>query len=89
MQGKLRKSEIGGAVGEPGGCGDCRQPGNDHGAKGNYTLFHFSGEQLEMENLTLGNYCCVDLDYALDPAQSVKKEDRSHYAGTAGGYECR
>ena len=26
-----------------------------------------------MENLTLGNYCCVDLDYALDPAQSVKK----------------
>ena len=47
--------------------------GNDHGAKGNYTLFHFSGEQLEMENLTLGNYCCVDLDYALDPAQSVKK----------------
>ena len=47
--------------------------GNDHGAKGNYTLFHFSGEQLEMENLTLGNYCCVDLDYALDSAQSVKK----------------
>lgn len=51
--------------------------GNDHGAKGNYTLFHFSGEQLEMENLTLGNYCCVDLDYALDPAQSVKKRNRS------------
>ena len=47
--------------------------GNDHGAKGNYTLFHFSGEQLEMENLTLGNYCCVDLEYALDPALSVKK----------------
>ena len=47
--------------------------GNDHGAKGNYTLFHFSGGQLEMENLTLGNYCCVDLEYALDPALSVKK----------------
>lgn len=47
--------------------------GNDHGAKGNYTLFHFSGERLEMENLTLGNYCCVDLDYARDPALSVKK----------------
>lgn len=47
--------------------------GNDHGAKGNYTLFHFSGEQLEMENLTLGNYCCVDLEYASDPALSVKK----------------
>ena len=47
--------------------------GNDHGAKGNYTLFHFSGENLEMENLTLGNYCCVDLDYAPDPALSVKK----------------
>lgn len=47
--------------------------GNDHGAKGNYTLFHFSGERLEMENLTLGNYCCVDLKYALDPALSVKK----------------
>lgn len=47
--------------------------GNDHGAKGNYTLFHFSGEQLEMENLTLGNYCCVDLEYVPDPALSVKK----------------
>ena len=29
--------------------------GNDHGAKGNYTLFHFSGEQLEMENLAIRN----------------------------------
>ena len=47
--------------------------GNDHGAKGNYTLFHFSGEKLEMENLTLGNYCCVDLEYGRDPALSVKK----------------
>ena len=47
--------------------------GNDHGAKGNYTLLHFSGERLEMENLTLGNYCCVDLDYTRDPALSVKK----------------
>lgn len=47
--------------------------GNDHGAKGNYTLFHFSGENLDMENLTLGNYCCVDLEYARDPALSVKK----------------
>ena len=47
--------------------------GNDHGAKGNYTMFHFSGGQLAMENLTLGNYCCVDLDYAPDSTMSVKK----------------
>lgn len=44
MQGKLRKSEIGGAVGEPGGCGDCRQPGERPWSEGElYSVPFFRG----------------------------------------------
>lgn len=47
--------------------------GQSNGANGNYTMFHFSGEELTMENLTLGNYCNVDLDYPWQPSLSRKK----------------
>ena len=47
--------------------------GQSNGANGNYTLFHFDGDGLKMENLTLGNYCNVDLDYSWNPALNQKK----------------
>lgn len=47
--------------------------GNSHGAKGNYTLFHFSCHELEMQNITLGNYCSVDLVYEANPDLSIKR----------------
>lgn len=49
--------------------------GQSHGADGNYTMFRFNSNKtgLEVQNLTIGNYCSVDLDYALRPELSHKK----------------
>lgn len=47
--------------------------GQSSGANGNYTMFHFSCEELTMEHLTLGNYCNVDLEYPWQPFLSRKK----------------
>lgn len=40
--------------------------GQTQGAMGNFTMIHFTGKSLELHNMTLGNYCNVDLDYPLD-----------------------
>lgn len=42
--------------------------GQTQGAVGNFTMFDFWGDGLFVKNLTLGNYCNVDLDYPLEPA---------------------
>ena len=42
--------------------------GQSHGAKGNYTMFFFRVRHLELANLTMGNYCSVDLEYPSCPA---------------------
>jgi len=47
--------------------------GQSHGARGNYTLFLFRVQNLEMSNLTLGNYCNVDLDYLPNPSLSHRR----------------
>lgn len=47
--------------------------GQTHGAKGNYTMFYFNGSNIRTENLTMGNYCNVDLEYSLKPELSRKK----------------
>lgn len=62
--------------------------GNDHGAKGNYTLFHFPGNNWRWkpdsgELLLRGSGLCIG------SCAVCEKEDKSHYTGTAGGYECR
>ena len=41
--------------------------GQTMGAVGNFTLFYFDSDEVTCENLTLGNYCNVDLDYPLRP----------------------
>lgn len=41
--------------------------GQMQGAIGNYTMFLFNGDGLRLRNLTLGNYCNVDLEYLLNP----------------------
>lgn len=40
--------------------------GQSHGANGNYTMFCFLVRDLELTNLTMGNYCSIDLEYAKD-----------------------
>lgn len=47
--------------------------GQTQGAKGNYTMFYFDGNGTRTENLTMGNYCNVDLDYPLKPELSRAK----------------
>ena len=39
--------------------------GQTQGAVGNFTMFRFNGNNIRCENLTMGNYCNVDLVYPL------------------------
>ena len=41
--------------------------GQTQGAEGNFTMFFLKGENLYFENLTMGNYCNVDLEYEPKP----------------------
>lgn len=41
--------------------------GQSHGANGNYTMFCFKVRDLELANLTIGNYCSIDLIYPERP----------------------
>lgn len=43
------------------------QRGQTQGAIGNFTMFDFWCDSLTVENLTMGNYCNVDLVYPLNP----------------------
>lgn len=47
--------------------------GQMQGAVGNFTMIDIWCDSLSVENLTLGNYCNVDLDYPLNPALSRPK----------------
>ena len=47
--------------------------GQNAGAIGNYTMFYINGTGTHTENLTMGNYCCVDLEYPLMPSLSREK----------------
>ncbi len=47
--------------------------GQTQGASGNFTLFNIKGKGLKSENVTFGNYCNVDLEFPLDPAQGREK----------------
>lgn len=43
------------------------QRGQTQGADGNFTMFHITGSDVEVENITFGNYCNVDLVYPKNP----------------------
>ena len=47
--------------------------GQTQGADGNFTMLHITGDDIQAENLTFGNYCNVDLDYQRDPRQSRRR----------------
>ncbi|MCR4854186.1 MAG: hypothetical protein K5893_11415 [Prevotella sp.] len=44
--------------------------GQTQGAIGNFTMLSFRGDGIHLENITLGNYCNVDLVYPRDPKQN-------------------
>lgn len=47
--------------------------GQTQGALGNYTMIHFQGRAMRVENLTFGNYCNVDLEYPRDSSRNRAK----------------
>ena len=42
--------------------------GQTHGAEGNFTMIYNEGDDWQVENLTFGNYCNVDLVYPDNPS---------------------
>lgn len=51
------------------------QRGQTQGAVGNFTMFDFHVGSLRVENLTMGNYCNVDLVYPRDPRLNRPKRN--------------
>lgn len=47
--------------------------GQSHACNGNYTMLHFQVDELHVSNITLGNYCSVDLVYPRNPALNYPK----------------
>ena len=47
--------------------------GQAQGAVGNFTMFFFHGDGISLNNVTLGNYCNVDLVYPLNSALNRPK----------------
>ena len=53
------------------------QRGQTQGAIGNFTMFDFWCDSLMVENLTMGNYCNVDLVYPLNPQLNRPKRSNA------------
>ncbi len=53
------------------------QRGQTQGAIGNFTMFDFWVRTLKVENLTMGNYCNVDLVYPKNPRLNRKKRSEA------------
>ena len=53
------------------------QRGQTQGAIGNFTMFDFWCDSLKVENLTMGNYCNVDLVYPLNPKYNRPKRSEA------------
>lgn len=51
--------------------------GQTQGAIGNFTMMHFIGRELKVENMSFGNYCNVDLNYRRNPELSRAKRNAS------------
>ena len=49
--------------------------GQTQGSDGNFTMLHFTGSDIEAENITFGNYCNVDLVYKRNPSLSRPKRN--------------
>ena len=47
--------------------------GQSHACNGNYTMIHFQVQELNVSNITIGNYCSVDLVYPIDPSKNYPK----------------
>lgn len=55
----------------------CAARGHTQGAWGNFTMLDITGDDFMAENLTLGNFCNVDLEFPLDPSLSRRKRNKA------------
>lgn len=55
----------------------CGDRGQMCGALGNWNTLGIAGNDFTAENITFGNYCCVDLEYPPDPAKNHKRRTDS------------
>lgn len=67
---KCKALKLVGLSGDPRDAVIAANRGQSHGSDGNYTMFRFDVEKLTVSNLTVGNYCSVDLVYPRDPSQN-------------------
>ncbi len=52
--------------------------GQSHASNGNYTMFRFNCKgALTVKNITIGNYCSVDIEYPLLPELNVDKRTKT------------
>lgn len=49
--------------------------GQTQGAIGNFTMFDLWGDGMQFENLTMGNFCNIDLEFPLKPELGRKKRN--------------
>ena len=49
--------------------------GQTQGSDGNFTMLHFTGNDIHAENITFGNYCNVDLVYPRNPRLNRPKRN--------------
>ena len=74
---KTKKLTLTGLTDDPRDVVFASQRGQTQGAVGNFTMFDFHTDELTVENMTLGNYCNVDLDYPLRPELSRPKRSEA------------
>ncbi len=55
----------------------CAARGHTQGAWGNFTMLDITGDDFLAENLTLGNFCNVDLEFPLDPSLNRPKRNKA------------
>lgn len=74
MEVRLSRTRIVGVSDNPEDVVLASQRGQTQGADGNFTMFHFVGDSVVFENLTMGNYCNVDLVYPRNPELNRKRK---------------
>ncbi len=55
----------------------CAARGHTQGAWGNFTMLDITGDDFMAENLTLGNFCNVDLEFPLDSSLNRPKRNKA------------
>jgi hypothetical protein len=64
----------------------CGNRGQYNGSQGNWTLFRIQGDGLRVQNLTIANYCSVDLIYPLNQELNYPKRSTANPQAQLAAY---